>query len=159
MPLSYILQGTEIISYDVNVTQYTCICQIEFLALLYMKPQRNKNQKSLKWSCTEPESRLMHKGWEKRYQFGSSIIVGMVSWWVFLHVWEGTAVVCLRLFVSCDFHGDMFAYPDFGNNTAHALIMALCVAQQVRQIVDDTNSLHFLSRTETTNNTISRLWL
>ena len=48
MPLSYILQGTEIISYDVNVTQYTCIRQIEFLALLYMEPQGNKNQKSLK---------------------------------------------------------------------------------------------------------------
>ena len=73
------------------------------------------------------------------------------------HYFKGTAVVCLRLFVSCDFHGDMFAYPDFGNNTAHALIMALCVTQQVRQIVDDTNSLHFLSRTETSNNTISRL--
>ena len=73
------------------------------------------------------------------------------------HYFKGAAVVCLRLFVSCDFHGDMFAYPDFGNNTAHALIMALCVTQQVRQIVNDTNSLHFLSRTETSNNTISRL--
>ena len=60
MPLSYILQGTDIISYDVNVTQYTCICQIKFLALLYMKPQGNKNQKSLKWSCTEPESRSIN---------------------------------------------------------------------------------------------------
>ena len=106
MPLSYILQGTEIISYDVNVTQYTCICQIEFLALLYMKPQGNKNQKSLKWSCTEPESRLMHKGWEKRYQFGtkespgtSSIIVGMVSWWFFLHVWEDIISKALQLYV------------------------------------------------------------